>query len=156
MFDIGWSELLIIGIVALIVVGPKDLPGMFRALGRFTAKARGMAREFQRAMESAADDSGVKDIAQDLRKVANPGKAGLDAIRKTVSEATAGLEGLRDPLRNEPPRPAAPPAAPRGDGAATAAPAPSASPAAPAGDAGADAVRSRPAPASDPPTREGA
>ncbi|MDE0112845.1 MAG: Sec-independent protein translocase protein TatB, partial [Albidovulum sp.] len=50
MFDIGWSELLIIGIVALIVVGPKDLPGMFRALGRFTGKMRGMAREFQRAM----------------------------------------------------------------------------------------------------------
>ena len=55
MFDVGWSELLVIGIVALIVVGPRDLPGMFRALGRFTAKARGMAREFQRAMEAAAD-----------------------------------------------------------------------------------------------------
>ena len=42
--DFGWSELLVIGIVALIVVGPKDLPGMFRQLGKFTAKLRRMAR----------------------------------------------------------------------------------------------------------------
>ena len=54
MFDVGWTELMLIGIVALIVVGPKDLPVMFRTLGQFTAKARGMAREFQRAMEDAA------------------------------------------------------------------------------------------------------
>ncbi|TMV53453.1 twin-arginine translocase subunit TatB, partial [Thioclava sp. BHET1] len=52
MFDIGWSELLLIGVVALVVVGPKDLPMMFKALGQFTAKARSMAREFQRAMEN--------------------------------------------------------------------------------------------------------
>ena len=42
MFDIGWSELLLIGIVALIVVGPKELPGLFRTVGRFMGKARGM------------------------------------------------------------------------------------------------------------------
>ena len=41
MLDIGWSELVLIGVVALIFVGPKDLPRMFHALGRFTAKARG-------------------------------------------------------------------------------------------------------------------
>ena len=51
MFDIGWTELLLIGVVALIVVGPKDLPHLFHSLGRFTAKARGMAREFTSAME---------------------------------------------------------------------------------------------------------
>jgi sec-independent protein translocase protein TatB len=71
MFDLGWTELLIIGVVALIVVGPKDLPKMFRTLGQFTAKARNLAREFQRAMDAAADESGVKDIARDLRNTAS-------------------------------------------------------------------------------------
>ena len=55
MFGMGWSEMVLIGIVALIVIGPKDLPKMFRALGEFTGKARGMAREFSRAMEAAAE-----------------------------------------------------------------------------------------------------
>ena len=82
MFDIGWTELLIIGIVALIVVGPKDLPKMFRTLGQMTAKMRGMAREFQRAMDDAADASGVKDVARDLRKATDPQGMGLDEMNK--------------------------------------------------------------------------
>jgi sec-independent protein translocase protein TatB len=83
----GWSELLVIGIVALIVVGPKDLPGMFREFGKFTAKLRGMARDFQRAMEDAADQSGVGDVAKSLRTAANPGAAARSAFK----DATKGL-----------------------------------------------------------------
>ena len=84
MFDIGMTELLVIGIVALIVVGPKDLPGMFRTLGRFTGKMKGMAREFQRAMEDAADDAGVKDIGKDLKSYTNPKKFGLDKLNEAA------------------------------------------------------------------------
>jgi len=69
MLDIGWGELLLIGVVALIVVGPKELPGMFRTVGNFMGRARGMAREFQRSMEQAADESGLKDAASDLKAV---------------------------------------------------------------------------------------
>lgn len=92
MFDIGWSELLVIGIVALIVVGPKDLPGMFRTLGRMMGKMRGLAREFQNSMEAAADEAGVKDIAGDLKNVSSPRKMGLDALEKAMDDATAGLK----------------------------------------------------------------
>ena len=85
MFDIGWSELMMIGIVALIVIGPKDLPDMFRTLGRFTSKARGMARDFQRAMESAANETGVKDVAADLKKATSARSMGLDAVKDAAS-----------------------------------------------------------------------
>ncbi len=86
MFDIGWTELLIIGIVALIVVGPKDLPGMFRTLGRFTGKAKGMARDFQKAMNEAADEAGVKDVAGDLKSMTSKKGLGLDALDDVASK----------------------------------------------------------------------
>lgn len=84
--DLSWSELMVVGIVALVVIGPKDLPGMFRELGRFTAKIRAMGREFSRAMEQAAKDSGVKEVADDLRKVTSPKAMGLDAVRSAADK----------------------------------------------------------------------
>jgi len=86
MFDIGWSELLLIGIVALIVVGPKDLPVMFRTLGRFTAKARSMGREFQRAMDDAARESGAKGVAEDLKTMTSKKNLGLDALDQAAEK----------------------------------------------------------------------
>ncbi len=69
MLDIGWSELLLIGIVALIVVGPKELPGLFRTVGLYVGKARGMAREFQRSMEQAARESGLDEATGGLKNL---------------------------------------------------------------------------------------
>ena len=123
MFDIGWSELLVIGVVALIVVGPKDLPMMFKTLGRFTAKARGMAREFSRAMEAAADDAGVKDVAKDLRAATSAKAMGLDLLK----DAATKFENW-DPSKPEPgatrlaPDPGAPAPASPAPAAATAQP----------------------------------
>lgn len=102
MFDIGMSELLLIGFVALIVVGPKDLPGMFRTLGQFTAKARRMAREFSTAMEAAADEAGVGEIQKTIHAATDPKKMGLDAVKKAVDldlkpgSATAKLSAERE------------------------------------------------------------
>lgn len=93
MFDIGWLELLIIGIVALIVVGPKDLPGMFRTVGQFVGKARGMAREFQRSMEAAADESGLKDATDTLKGMDN---IGLDQPAKAMKNYTKNFVSQRD------------------------------------------------------------
>ena len=95
MFDLGWSELLLIGIIALIVVGPKDLPGMFRTLGRFTAKARSLAREFQSAMNAAADETGVRDVERDLRETTSSKSMGLD----TLDEAAKSFESWKPDLR---------------------------------------------------------
>lgn len=82
--DIGWAELLVIGVVALIVIGPEDLPQMFRQLGRFTAKIKSMSREFSRAMEQAAKDSGVNDVAKDLKAATSPSAMGLDKVKEAA------------------------------------------------------------------------
>lgn len=88
MFDLGWTEMLVIGIVALIVIGPKDLPIMFRKLGQFVGKAKGMAREFSRAMNDAADDAGVKDVAKGLKAATNPVSSALDGVKSAASDLT--------------------------------------------------------------------
>lgn len=126
MFDIGWTELVVIGVVALIVIGPKDLPGLFRTLGRFTAKARSMAREFQRAMESAADETGVKDVAKDLKDVTSARSMGLDAVKDAARKFEAW-----DPMKGTKPGATAPKAA-AATAAAPAAAEAAAAPAAPA------------------------
>jgi len=103
MFDIGWSEMMVIGVVALIVVGPKDLPKMFHTIGQFTGKAKGMAREFQRAMDAAARETGVNDIAKDLRKTASGQSfkeaAGFDEIEKQFKSIGRTGPDVRKPAK---------------------------------------------------------
>ncbi len=92
MFDMGWSELLVIGFVALIVVGPKDLPVLFRNVGRFVGKARGMAREFTKAMNDAADESGVNDIAKGFKTATNPLASAMDGVRDAARDVTKSFD----------------------------------------------------------------
>jgi sec-independent protein translocase protein TatB len=67
MFDVGWSELLLIGVVALIVVGPKELPRMLRTVGQYVGRAKSVAREFQRSMDDAAREMDLQEL-QDARR----------------------------------------------------------------------------------------
>ena len=101
MFDIGMSEMLVVGVVALIVVGPKDLPKMFHTLGQVTGKARGMAREFQRAMDAAAKETGVNDIVKDFKRTASgqgfKEATGFDDIEKEFKDIGVNRPDVRKP-----------------------------------------------------------
>jgi sec-independent protein translocase protein TatB len=73
MFDIGWSELLVIAVVALIVIGPKELPAVLRTVGQWTTKIRRMAGEFQSQFQEALREAEMADLkkhADDLNKAA--------------------------------------------------------------------------------------
>lgn len=93
MFDIGWQELIILLLIALIVVGPKDLPRIVRTAGQWMGKARGYARDFQRTIEEAADateiDAVKKEIDEANRELATARRdvaEGADGVNKTFSE----------------------------------------------------------------------
>lgn len=62
MFDIGWSELIVVGVVALIAIGPKELPGVLRMVGQWIGKARRMASEFQGQFNEAMREAEMADI----------------------------------------------------------------------------------------------
>ncbi len=100
MLDLGWSELLIIGVVALIVVGPKDLPKMLRTLGQYAGRAKGIAREFQRSMDDAARQADIEE----LHEV----KKGLDDMRSAQHKMQRDLSQsfLDSPSKSDGKKPA--------------------------------------------------
>jgi len=71
MFDISWSEFLLIGIVALIVIGPKELPTVMRTLGQWTRKVRAMAADFQNQFQEAMREAEVADLKNEVDDLAH-------------------------------------------------------------------------------------
>jgi sec-independent protein translocase protein TatB len=69
MFDIGWSELLVIGVVALVAIGPKELPGVLRMVGQWMGKARRMASEFQGQFNEALREAEMADLKKSFDEV---------------------------------------------------------------------------------------
>jgi sec-independent protein translocase protein TatB len=83
-FGIGYTELVVIALVAIIVIGPKDLPRVLRGLGRMMTKARGMAREFQGHMDAAMKEAGLDEVKKDLQS--------LDPVSTIKDSVTAELK----------------------------------------------------------------
>ena len=69
MFDIGWGELLVIGVVALLVVGPKELPALLRTLGQGMTKLRRMASEFQGQFQEAMREAEISELKKEADKL---------------------------------------------------------------------------------------
>ena len=92
MFDIGWSELVVIAVVALIAIGPKELPGVLRTVGQWMGKARKMAAEFQGQFQEAMREAEMADLKKSLDEVkeAATGFAGgnvMTSLEKDVGSA---------------------------------------------------------------------
>src|SRR6195952_6160834 len=79
MFDIGWSEFLVIGVVALIAIGPKELPGVLRMVGQWIGKARRMASEFQGQFQEAMREAEMADL-----------KKSFDEVKEAATGFTSG------------------------------------------------------------------
>ncbi len=104
MFDIGWSELLIIAIVALVVVGPKDLPRMMRGFGHYAGKLRRAASDFQRQFEAAVAESEADEVRKNIESI----RAGLDKpVMLPKQEKTGPPQAVGPPAMA--PVPVAPP-----------------------------------------------
>ena len=97
MLDIGWTEMLLIGAIAVVVVGPRDLPKMLTAVGRWVRKARSAVRELQ---------TGIEDMARE---------AELDEVKRTVEQAARPTDWWEDKPVGKPTEPNAPEAAQAGE-----------------------------------------
>jgi sec-independent protein translocase protein TatB len=87
MFDIGWSEFVVIGVVALIVIGPKELPAVLRAIGQWTTKIRRMAGEFQSQFQEAMREAEMADLKKSVDELSDAAK-GVTADPFDFSEST--------------------------------------------------------------------
>ena len=92
MFDIGWSELVVIAVVALIAIGPKELPGVLRMVGQWMGKARKMAGEFQGQFQEAMREAEMADLKKSFDEVKDvatglsPANV-MTSLQKDVSDA---------------------------------------------------------------------
>jgi sec-independent protein translocase protein TatB len=108
MLDFSWSELILIGIVALVAIGPKELPGVLRMVGQWMGKARKMAAEFQSQFQEAMREAEMADL-----------KKSFDEVREAASGISSGnlisslQKDVSDSLRIDPvDKPAEPPPTP--------------------------------------------
>jgi len=116
MFDFAWSEMAVIAVVALVVIGPKDLPKVLRTAGQWANKARSMAREFQNSLEEMARETELDQLKKEVdqvtsidfdREISNTIDPGGE-IKKSLEEAQAIASDAPPPAAPEPPATDAP------------------------------------------------
>lgn len=98
MFDIGWSELVVIGIVALIAIGPKELPGVLRTVGHWMGKVRRMAAEFQGQFQEAMREAEVADLkkqVEDFNQQASNLASGFDPVTTANAEIQKAIDEVK-------------------------------------------------------------
>jgi sec-independent protein translocase protein TatB len=112
MFDIGWSELLVIGVVAIIVVGPKELPRLMRTFGHYLGKVRHMAADFQRQFEEAVRDSEIDEVRKamqdfhaEVSDVTPRGTVDKPLMMPTPAEPAPAAAGVANAAPPAPPAP---------------------------------------------------
>ena len=95
MFDLGWSELLLVAVLAIVFIGPKDLPRVMRTLGQYVGKMRAMAREFQNSFEDLARESELEELRQQVADLRNTAMKPLANPLAEMEQATknASTEG---------------------------------------------------------------
>lgn len=98
MFDIGWSELMLIGIVALIVIGPKELPSVLRTVGRTVTKLRRMAGEFQGQFQEALREADIADMRKEINDITDSARSSFTSVG--AGEAFDPLKSIRDEIRS--------------------------------------------------------
>jgi sec-independent protein translocase protein TatB len=94
LFDIGWSEMAVILLVALVVIGPRDLPRVARNVGRWVAKGRAMAREFQRALEDMAREAELDKVKSEIEKA---GRTDVGKMVENTIDPTGEIGKAFDP-----------------------------------------------------------
>jgi sec-independent protein translocase protein TatB len=156
MFDIGWGELLVIGIVALVAIGPKELPGALRTLGQWMGKLRRMASEFQGQFHEAMREAELADLKKQVDEMTTQAQsyANFDPVSEVRKEFESTQQQVESAISGQPPadtssstavaaEPAIAPSveAPAAETPTVAAPGTEAPGAAPAGSAAPDAVR---------------
>jgi sec-independent protein translocase protein TatB len=98
MFDIGWSELMVIAVVAIVVIGPKDLPKAMRTVGRWSGRMRRMARDFQNQFNDALREAELDEVKKEVQSLAKIDPlADVKADLKKVETSMASDLAKADP-----------------------------------------------------------
>jgi sec-independent protein translocase protein TatB len=104
MFDFSWSELLLIGIVALVFIGPKELPGVLRTAGQWMAKVRRMASDFQSQFQDAMREAELADLKKEVDEMTSQASryANLDPIAEARNEMDKTQREIESALAGTP------------------------------------------------------